>query len=464
MKSMLLAVHLALVPLAATSAATMSAAPPPSPATGAPTSEHAWAMREILFDIQEMAGKPASVTDAELSSLLPWNPNDALIAFAATQLGRNGTGRDVAVADQYVALIQAGSVELFAANATISKALAENIRNPRAHEAAAMILGAFALQEAAVTFTDHRWAMNRMTAHLAVAGALRANAAMSEDGQLARAILAALANRQAEALETIARLGDPQGDSPKSAWQRALMMRVTQDWQVLKTPATATRREKLEYFRARRITLHGRSAVELELLREPSAADFARIVHLSSTNVEDGNQFVADSVVRELAELGTLYQRSFKRPMTPPLPDAINDRAGRLMSSGTPVVLPWGAWAEFSQRHIAMAVAETDRHYRRVLALPDQADELNEAIDSVLPKMRLFSLASINRGVGEDANDYDGSYLAEAAAVVTATPELVTAAQWNKLELMARAALTPSSVPNPRGWFIEPSNDAFRRR
>jgi hypothetical protein len=454
MKSTILAVTLAAAGLGMfAEPATASGSGPSQP----PTSEHAWAMRQILSDIQEMAGKPAAIPDAQVGSMIPWTPADPLTAFAAAQLGRSAVGGNSALADQYPALIHAGTEQLFAGSAVVSAALKANMRDPKAHEAAAILLGAFGLQEAAAAFTDHRWVMNRMTAHLAVAAALRGTAPMSVDGQLARAILDALVGRQKTALDALAVLGDPQADSPKAAWQRALMIRVTQDWRLLKTPATATRREKLEYFRARRAMLDGRSGLELELLREPPASDFARIAHLNSPGVEDGNEFVADSLMRELSELSKLYQREFKRPMPPSLPDAINDRAGLLMTSKSPRVLPWGAWAEFSQRHIAMAVADTDMHYRGMLGLPDRADELNEAIDDVLKTLRMFSVASISRHVDSESKQHDTTYLREATDVLVTMPEMITAAQWRTFEVVARDALTPSSVPSGRKWFIEPS-------
>ena len=64
-----------------------------------------------------------------------------------------------------------------------------------------------------------------------------------------------------------------------AAWQRALRMRVTQDWRILAAPATASRLEKLEYFRARRYTVPTRGGQDLTDMREPIAVDFGRIPH-----------------------------------------------------------------------------------------------------------------------------------------------------------------------------------------
>ena len=57
--------------------------------------------------------------------------------------------------------------------AAASSALKRDMKNPRAHEAAALTLAAFAMREAAEGMSDTRWALNRMTAHLAMAQALR---------------------------------------------------------------------------------------------------------------------------------------------------------------------------------------------------------------------------------------------------------------------------------------------------
>jgi hypothetical protein len=428
-----------------------------------PSSEHGWAVRQTAADIQEMAGKP--VAESDLSGLTPWTANEKMVAFAATQLGSAPGSVEDTLPDQYPALVHASAAQLFAASDEVSKALKRNMRNPRAHEAAAIVLGAFGLNEAADDFSDHRWVMNRMTAHLAVAAALRGRGApMGVDGQLAAAVLATLGNRQAAALETITRMGDAQADSPKGAWLRTLTLRINQDWRVLKTPATASRLEKREYFRARRATVPDRRASqELQDLKETATADFARIVQSSSAGVEDGNEFVADSVVRELSEFATVYQRAFKRPMAAPLPGAINDRAGRLMVAGEPKVLSWGAWAEFSQRHIAMAVADTDEHYRRVLDLPDEADSLNEAMDSVLRQMRMFSVAS-SRRMGSEGTEVDLNYFLEALDVLAAAPELIPLGYWTFFEIAAAHEGIAGRVPSHRSWFVAPDADAGRQR
>ena len=51
--------------------------------------------------------------------------------------------------------------------------------------------------------------------------------------------------------------------------------------------------------------------------------------------------------------------------------DIVNARAGRLLTGGDPQVLPWGAWAEFGNRHIGMWIGKVDYHYRHMHGAAD---------------------------------------------------------------------------------------------
>ncbi len=76
------------------------------------------------------------------------------------------------------------------AGQSVSETLSKDMRDARAHEGAALVLGAFALRESAGFFSDVRWTLNRMTAHLAMAAALRgADEPASIDGALAEVTL-----------------------------------------------------------------------------------------------------------------------------------------------------------------------------------------------------------------------------------------------------------------------------------
>jgi hypothetical protein len=425
-------------------------------------SEHAWALREITADINEIARYRAKVAAPSIAidTIVPWHP-ELLTAYAAAQLA-GGTARDSGnePPDQHDKLLDLTPDSILKANAVISAALKREMRNPRAHEAAALLLSAFALRESAGGLSDTRWALNRMTAHLAVAQALRGTAtAASIDGQIAGVALLALSNRERSAIAALDAL--TMKTPAAEAWQRALRMRVTEDWRVLALPFAATRLEKLTYFRARRYTLRGiRGGQELTDLREPPAVDFARVLQSRSFGVEDGQQFVINGLGAEVSELAYVYKQMHQRELPEALPATIiNVRAGRLLAAGDPQVIPWGAWAEFAQRHIGQSIDKIDRLYRHQLGMPDRADELKAALGATLRHLTLYPVASVAWTKGKKGTEADLRYLNEAVDVAVRSPELVTFDYWKFMQQGVRYEPVKRGMPAMNTWFTPLSAD-----
>jgi len=434
-------------------------------------SERAWALREIAADINQIARYRATRLEPPVlaESIAPWQP-ELLVPYAASQLPADANVRlnDSDPSDQYDKLLALSPDAILAANTAVSTALKREMRNPRAHEAAALVLGAFGLRESAAGLSDERWVLNRMTAHLAVAQALRnGRSPASVDGQLANATLLALANRQKSAAAAVDAIAP--GTAALAAWQRALRMRLTQDWRMLPTPAIASHLEKVEYFRARRSTLRGmRAGQDLSELREPITVDYARIVQSRTFGVEDGNTFVIEGLANEIAELAYVYRQLHQRELPADLPAAIvNARAGSLLATGDPHVLPWGAWAESAQRHIGMSVGRVDYHFRRMMGLSERADEFKRALDARLGHLTMYPVASTNRTKGKNGTEADLSQIARAIDVAVRSPELVTYDSWNFIEMGASYEPVSRAMPEKKTWFAAPSAsvpyDAGRR-
>ena len=421
-------------------------------------SEHDWAVREIASDVSEMAHR-RKVSDAPVVvEGLPWHP-ETFVTFAASELANLGEGADDNdPADQYGALRAMSVDALLKSNTEVSAALKRNLKNPRAHEAAALTLAAFALRESAEGLSNTRWALNRMTAHLAMAHALRDGDSASIDGQLAEAALMALTHRQATAASILDALT---ADTPEAlAWRRALRIRLNQNWKLLDDPAAASRLEKLEYFRARRMALRGvRAGQDLTELGERVAPDFARIAAGRSLGVEDGNDFIAGGLENEIDELAYVYQQMHRRRLVDSLPaEDINARAGRLLSGSDPQVLPWGAWAEFANRHIGMWAMKADWHYRRMLGSPDDADQLKRRLDVRLGHLTMYPIASAGRTKGH-GSEADLSRIDEAIDVAVAAPELVSYDYWFFIENGARYEPVKRGMPKRTEWFAPASAD-----
>ena len=434
-----------------------------APVETAYKSEHAWAIREIAADISEMAryGDKRSDAPAVAESIVPWHP-DLLVEYATSQIGAPGDGRsnENDPADQHDKLLPMSVDAILKSSIAASSALKRDIKNPRAHEAAALTLAAFALREAAEGLSDTRWALNRMTAHLAMAQALRnGQPPASVDGQLAAAALLALSDRQKTAMATLDAFIP--STSEAAAWQRALRMRVTQDWKMLAEPATATRLEKLEYFRARRATLCCiRASNDLDDIREPIVADFGRIAASRSLTVQDGNNFVDDGLATEIGELAYVYRQMHQRELPEELPaDIVNARAGRLLADGDPKVIPWGAWAEFGNRHIGMWAVKLDYHYRHMLGAADDADQYKKRLDSYLGHLTMYAVASTGRTKGRRGTEADLSQIDKAIDVAIRAPELVTFDYWSFIENGSNYEPVKRGMPQRKTWFAPPSAD-----
>ena len=199
-----------------------------------------WAVLQTASDLEEMAAFAAkrspSLPPKDDSSWVAWDPDSFVPAASrllpATALDPTATS----LPDIYPSLTAMTGTAIVNASAVVSKALTDDMRNARAHEAAALVIGAFALREAADSYNDVRWSLNRMTAHLASARALRQGAPASPDGALAGVILLALGNHQQRAIDALGQPGEGAPPDELNAWIRALRIRLHQDWRTLPDP------------------------------------------------------------------------------------------------------------------------------------------------------------------------------------------------------------------------------------
>ena len=154
-------------------------------------------------------------------------------------------------------------------NERVSRALEQAPLDPLAHDEAAFLVGALSLREAAGAFSDIRRNLCRITAHLALADALRGGAEPGRIRQAADVLLLSLVGRQKEALARLEGFAPTESSKAHRAWSRALRMRATSDWRPLLEPENATLLERLEYVRARSVSVAD-SAVSEYLGKHPS--------------------------------------------------------------------------------------------------------------------------------------------------------------------------------------------------
>jgi hypothetical protein len=289
-------------------------------------------------------------------------------------------------------------------------------RDAAGHEAAALAVGAFALREAAGRLTDQRAELNRITARLALARALRGAQPAGPDGQLADIVRLVLANHQRRAIEALdAAMLRRDAGAEWTAWLRALRLRVTQDWRALDDPATATRLEQLEFLRARRVTVPGLLGErELRVIGVDVEADtdWQRIVSSHGQSVSDSWLFTVQSLDRELAEARVVLAARGRQSATDA--EVIAELSAVRATVGGVDVLPWEAWAAQFQRHLADHVANIDRHYRHRLGKEDSADEAKREIDARFAALPLLPLAGLLRTTGPNGGLADAERLDDA--------------------------------------------------
>jgi hypothetical protein len=384
----------------------------------------------------------------------PWSIADHAV-LARELLAANG----LAPRDEAPSLDTALLAELTTPTAEVlqrqSRRLSDVLRvefaRPDRHEEAALLLGAFALREADSHFADVRPALNRMTAHLAFASALRRGSDRSLAGRYAEAVHDVLAGRTAAAVARLTVL--KAGPSPQAPWLHTLALRATQDWRTFGEPAGRTLLERFEYVRALVATRNGPEV--LAFLSGPDLeplADWPRLVAPGQLGVELGNLTVLAGLGPLLAELAEV-RRAAALPLVEgaALPPALLSPPGPCVGASGPQVLDWGAWAGFYSRAIVEHVARADTHLRRVLGDVGGADAYQARMDREWGGLTLYPVAATHRTRKMEMNL---DRIADAITVAIEHPELVTGHNWGRLESSAPYEPVRRGPPQSGAWFV----------
>jgi hypothetical protein len=299
--------------------------------------------------------------------------------------------------------------------------------------------------------------MNRMTAHLAMAGAARAAVPPGIDGHLADAVLSVLKNQQTHALDILDALRTSRPSSAVDAWARALRLHITQDSRSIDAPARVSLLEKREYFRARRATIPWMIAQsDLAALSVDPRADWLRIVEAFGVNVEDG-EMIEHGLAWEREEYEEVFSLIHGRAIGEHAADELNARATRCIGAAGPQVLPWGAWAELAQRHLAMFMSKSDNYYRHTLGAEATADTEKQRLKGELGALAMFPVATIFWTRGVRGGEADLGLINEAIAAAVGAPERMTPAPWSFLEYGAHYEPVRRGMPTPAVWFVAPA-------
>lgn len=356
-----------------------------------------------------------------------------------------------------------------AENQRVSKRLTARPMDVQAHEEAALVVGALALREAAGDFTDIRHLLSRMSAHLAVAQAIRRQGRLGPDGRVAEVLLTTLVERQTEALESLARMKEQLGTTTaEKAWINALRMRNSGDWRLLTEPAKATLLERVEYFRAMTMADSASRALQALPIRSLEAVpDWGRAALGSAFSVEEGHLFAKSALSSEVEELQQLWRLAHgTAPPREEISSVLKAVPGRALHIGpdgraTLQVLDWGAWASAASHHIYADVAGMDSFLRELLGLKDAADAFSKRAVETLGVLPLYEFATVRR-----KDPWRKEFCAVADKVIRGAPETLTASNWDVA--YRRCGRVAPNVPVYSSWFspIVPRGtalDAYKR-
>jgi tetratricopeptide (TPR) repeat protein len=428
---------------------TTSFGPRQSPAT-----EEAWIKSEVMTSITALA-QGDGVPDASRVTVVDhvWSP--ATYLSLATPLFK----RDAANEAPNDSELNTGSrlttltaATLLDENDRVSAALQASPRSPSAHEAAALLLGAFALREDG-WLEDTRPALSRMSAHLTAAEVLRGARRESQDGVLARAVMLTLIGRQADALailDTIERA--PQSEAAQ-AWVHALRLRNTGDWRKARSIDAETMLERYEHGRALRERL-GHDALLTYLDTVPEFArdviDWARIAMVGSYTVEAGNLFTPANIGHELDESAAIWQRYHEGTAgEPQLLEALNAAPSTIATDGKRRVLDWGLWAGQQQRHLLQAAVTSWQHAGNFGGRAELGPELEHRFSA----LALFPI--VQRWIAESPGAYELA-LTRARVLVERRPELVPQSAWTSLLEKPNFVTRAAAFPLDTVWFTPP--------
>jgi hypothetical protein len=339
---------------------------------------------------------------------------------------------------------------LVEADELLSKRIEEDPQNPCLHEAAAVLIAVFQMREVAFGFDDPRPALDRMTAHLAIARTLRPAAAPDTEGRLADLMLRAIAWRHDGFPEELK--GDAaKASEPERTWLRVISLYSVQDWRELSDPPKATLAERLSYLHAlANKTSPNRVLGFLDGAKEP-IADWPRLAFARGVSVEVCGTYGEAGPAAVLGEITEVYRRERgKALIADELVSALNEESE---DGASPQVLDWPLWAALEQRHLLAALRDQHDCLEYTYGLHEDAAKYRHAIAGRFGRLRLypFLLARLARTTAE----YQRAGTA-AAPLIRDRPDVVTLGNWITItspDPHDDLGPPPDGVPSPGSWF-----------
>jgi tetratricopeptide (TPR) repeat protein len=405
-------------------------------------------------------GLPLSVVVGEEGHL--WSPS-AYRPLAAGLLSESTpvppTAASRAEEERLLSLmLDAGTETLATEGDRLSAELTTSPGAASAHGRAAFLLGVLAWRESAGSFTDTRPLLARMTAHLALARALRGEGDPGPAARLAEAMLTTLVGLETEALAQVEALENG-ATAAVGRWCRMLRVRNTGDWRIYEDEGDLGLLEKLEEFRtlSRRMTIE-EALGRLDRRGMDPAPDWGALASSVNFSLESGSLFMPSLgllMTEAVAVWETLHPgEDVPDPFVPVLNEVSAGPVLRLDDGRVELkVLDWGTLAAWYQRHLGSLVCGARAYQGGLLGSPAGAEAIEEQARGAFSRLTLFPLFPLYWATDDDEHRAAVSVL---QGLAERSPELLTAAAWTTMVGQPEAPRDELLLPDHERWFDPP--------
>ncbi|MBX9723612.1 MAG: hypothetical protein K2X81_19565, partial [Candidatus Obscuribacterales bacterium] len=389
----------------------------------------------------------------EPANYAPW----AVQIMEKFNLKANNSSDD-AVAKSFVESLSNFDSEILAQeNTRVSSDLSKNPLDASMHEQAALLCAMFGLRESASCFTDVRLWLNRVSAHLSMAKALRSNGNYSDAGKLAEIAMLCLCKREAQAVATIDKMLAEKNSETMKSWLRALKIRATADYRIADLPI-ATVVERLEHGRALADSLGSDNLTDQlkKGKRTGPAIDWIRIGMRGIGSVESGHLYAEPAVTAELADFSEelkLYTGKSISTSVAAIPELNLSQSGCLVSEPTPQLqaVSWANLSGFHARHLLDGIFQKYHFEKKVWGVGADADTALVNADKAFSTIRLYPLMKLCIVWG-DSKKPDAVLSEQLKKLVLTDPEEVNAEMWHRIKHSVPASF---GIPGPyEQWFV----------
>ena len=353
-------------------------------------------------------------------------------------------------------------------NADLSAKLSASPHSARLHEQAALLLGAWGLREEAEWFTDLRPLVCRMTAHLAVARALRDGESPSTDGKWAELLFDFHAGRRVQANSSLDKLNA--ADGPALAWSRAMTAYLQGDWRPLDGKEDLSPLELLAQFRALRIHVSADRAAALLQSHEDlqQFPDWSRVLLSYGPSVEHGHICRENALPLEFGEIDQIFplgENAGSPEAQSVLVKSLNTSSpgGLYDSGGVAAIIHQGDWAYYFRRHLFHTFYRLNRFMLKSWGVAEAAREWEKELAPFYRE--LFGYAQCAPLLAARSSSFQ-AHLKKVPDSILANPEGITVRLWTSYKWSINGFETGLAMPDQNPWFRDavPPETAYNAR